>query len=146
MGTLAGKTIMVVEDEPEIGYFTKAVLEDEGARAVLATTSREAIALLRRVRPDLMLLDAMLPDGDGCAVAEAMRSRFSGEVPVIMMSAVDAQRGAAFARQIQAIGFIEKPFDLDDLLAAIGRGLRASPVRTEARRGADNVRSTTLTS
>ncbi len=121
---------MIVEDEPDIGWLTKVVLEEEGARAVWAKSAREAISLTREMRPDLVLLDAVLPDGEGSAVAAEMRATDRSDVPVIVMSALDGASGMAVAREAQALAFLEKPFGLDHLLEVVERGLAASPTVT----------------
>jgi two-component system OmpR family response regulator len=120
---LAGSpVIMVVEDEPEIGQLLRLALDDEGYQSYWAASGRAAIRLTENVRPDLVLLDVMLPDLDGVAVAESVRKR-CGDVPVIVVSAVGKPQIKQVAEQVHAADLVEKPFDMVGLLDAVRRVL-----------------------
>jgi DNA-binding response OmpR family regulator len=132
---LRGKVIVVVEDEPEIGQLVKLALEDEGGSAFWAGDGRSAIRLTEKVRPHLMLLDAMLPDVDGPTIGRAVHDRYGDGVPIVVYSAVDPEQIARVAADVDATSYLTKPFELDDLLATVRDGL-AEEERRRARLGA----------
>ncbi|MGH7193989.1 MAG: response regulator transcription factor, partial [Candidatus Saccharimonadales bacterium] len=99
------------------------VLEDKDFTVSLAADSRTALISARAERPQLVLLDYMLPGEDGEAVARQLRDVI-GNVPILLMSAVDDP--GQKARQVGAVGRIDKPFDLDDLEASVSRTLRVA--------------------
>ena len=98
--------------------FMEAALEDSGYEVRTAADGRAALALLRAWRPDLILLDLMMPGVDGWAFRHAQLALESwAAIPVVVMSAgCGAQREAA---HLTAAAGLDKPFDLDDLLATV---------------------------
>ncbi len=118
------KRVLVVDDELIIQQVIGEVLQDEGYDVLYAGTGRSTITLLSTERPDLVLLDMMMPDGDGHAVLETMQShQHLRTIPVIIVST-----GIIRPRSNEGIvGFLDKPFDLGRLLetvvAAIGPGV-----------------------
>ena len=110
--------VLVVEDEPLLRDLVAEVLRDEGYDVVTAADGREAIDALEQERPQLVLMDVMMPTLDGRAAYRAMRARPDlPAVPVVLMSAaVGPER---LDPTISA--FLPKPFDLDDLLALVAR-------------------------
>ncbi len=117
------KMVLVVDDEPVIRDLVADVLRDEGYAVVTAADGCEGLDLLARERPDLVLMDVMMPGLDGREAYLAMRSRPDlQEVPVVMMSAAVKPDGL----DPTIAGYLPKPFDLDDLLALIARLLRDS--------------------
>lgn len=112
------KTVLVVDDEPVIRALVADVLRDEGYAVVTAADGREGLNLLALERPDLVLMDVMMPGLDGREAYLAMRSRADlPDVPVVMMSAAVRPDGL----DSTIAGYLPKPFDLDDLLALITR-------------------------
>ena len=111
------KTVLIVDDEPNIRGFLRMVLEDEGYRVETAGDGREALDKLRRNPPDAVLLDLMMPVVDGWSFLTSRRT-LSAECrcPVLVMSAVG---GWGMARELGAAGFLAKPFDVDVLLAKL---------------------------
>jgi DNA-binding response OmpR family regulator len=116
------KTVLVVDDEPEIRKLVRRVLEDRGYRVTEAGRGHEALALLKDRPPDLVVLDAMLPEVHGFDIAKRMKgtARY-GNIPIVMISAV--YRGWRFAEDLrQSYGvdaYLEKPFKMSDLVAAV---------------------------
>lgn len=114
------KRVMVVDDEPGVRNMLVAVLEDEGYSVLSATNGAQALALLEREHPDLVLLDIMLPGVDGREVFRRMADLpGAAETPVMLMSA--AARPNLTDRRLA--GFLPKPFDLDQLLVAVANVL-----------------------
>ena len=120
----APRKIMVVDDEPAIRDLIVAVLEDEGYEVVVAISGRRAIELLPQERPDLVLMDIMMPEMDGREAFRRIRELPDlAHTPVVMMSAATAPD--RLAPRVSA--FLAKPFDLDHLLETIARVLEDQP-------------------
>ena len=115
-GVAAPLKILVVDDEPAIRDLIVAVLEDEGYAVVAATNGRRALDLLPAERPDLVIMDIMMPEMDGREAYRRLRELPElAHVPVVMMSA--ASSPDQLSPRVAA--FLAKPFDLDDLLETI---------------------------
>lgn len=106
-----GGRILVVDDEVLVRETVGDLLADEGYTVDLASDGAEAIARVLAHRPDAILLDLMMPGMNGRQFLDALRGLGFGEVPVVVMTAV---QGLAQSGQLAEV--IEKPFDLDDLL------------------------------
>jgi signal transduction histidine kinase/DNA-binding response OmpR family regulator len=125
-------TVLVVDDEPDTVQFLRDTLKAEGFRVITAHDGRQALDTLKRVRPDLVLLDIMMPELSGFQVLEALGSDpRTAPIPVVVLTAraddVDAQRGLALG----ARRYMSKPFDVGALIAEIQRqvGGRAASSR-----------------
>ena len=111
------KHVLVVDDEDAIRAVVSEVLADEGYDVQTARNGREAVDLVRDWRPDLIVLDLMMPIMDGRRFLEACRRQcLCRDVPIILMS---AGRRASELSGLSVQAFIAKPFDLDDLLATV---------------------------
>ena len=116
------KTILLVDDEFGIVETLKELLEGEGFRVVCASNGKDALARVASDRPDLAVVDVMMPVMNGIEMLRALRaSREYGSVPVLLMSAVPKSVATKGTETIPSDGwgFIRKPFDFDDLLDAI---------------------------
>ena len=113
--------ILVVDDDPTILATVSEALDFEGFRVMTATNGAEALELVDRNWPSLVLLDMRMPVLDGWGFMRAVRERGLNLTVVVMTAAADARR---WAREIDAQGVLAKPFELDDLLGAVVR-LRA---------------------
>jgi DNA-binding response OmpR family regulator len=126
-GRVEGKqTIMIVDDEPEIRRLVRRMLEERGYGVVEAARGHTALALLKESPPDLMILDAMLPEVHGFDIAKRMKgTERYGHIPIVMVSAV--YRGWRFAEDLKASygvdAYLEKPFKMADLIRAIENAL-----------------------
>jgi CheY-like chemotaxis protein len=111
------KTILVVEDEWAILEVVVEVLENEGYYCVHAVNGKEGLERLEETKPDLVLLDVMMPVLDGREMLRRLRAdpRFQ-DTPVILMSA-----GGGIPEQTGPTTFLQKPFGLDRLLAVVAR-------------------------
>lgn len=106
--------VLVVDDDPGIREFIRTVLTDEGYRVAEAPDGYEALARVRRARPDLILLDMRMPVMDGWEFVRTYREEPGPHAPVVIVTAaLDVARDA---RDIGADGFLAKPFQVDDLL------------------------------
>ena len=109
-----GKTVLVVDDDPDIRLMVSWALADEGFRVVEASNGRDALHAVRRDSPDAILLDLGMPVMDGWTfVRECRSARVCEGVPIVIMS---AGHRAGEATKIGAADFLAKPFDLDVLV------------------------------
>ncbi len=114
------KTVLVVDDEFGIVSVLEALLEDAGYRVLTAANGRKGLERLAERRPDVAVLDFMMPLMDGAAMARAMREhRDWRDIPIVMMSAVT--EASLRARFDGYDAFLRKPFRAEDLLSAIAR-------------------------
>jgi DNA-binding response OmpR family regulator len=111
------RTILVVEDEPTLRETLSDALEADGFRVVAAADGREALARFRAERPDLVLLDLMLPELGGIEVTRIIRQE-SG-VPIVMLTAKDSELDKVVGLELGADDYVTKPFSLRELSARI---------------------------
>ena len=112
------RPILVIDDDPAIRATVAEILLSEGYAVATAMNGAEGLESLERIDPALVLLDMRMPILDGWGFARALRGR-GVQVPILVMTA--AQDARRWAREIDAEGFVAKPFDLLDLLDAVGR-------------------------
>jgi DNA-binding response OmpR family regulator len=116
--------ILVIDDDADIRELIKHRLGLSGYEVVFAADAPTALMLARKAEPDLILLDLTLPGGDGFMILERMKHLATlAHVPVIAVSARDREPNEARARDLGAVGYIQKPFETDELLAAVGSAL-----------------------
>jgi two-component system chemotaxis response regulator CheY len=115
---VAGKRVLVVDDDPDIRELLFTALEDEGFEVVPAGNGQEALAIIQTFRPDVIVLDLMMPVMDGWQFASALRAR-DEDIPIVLLSAARDLR--SHAKALSAAEIIEKPFDLSELLPKIAR-------------------------
>jgi two-component system KDP operon response regulator KdpE len=121
--------VLVADDEQRITKLVSMALTDEGFRVVTAAGGEEALAKAEEVRPDIILLDIVMPDLDGIEVMRQIRERRS--VPVILLTARGSASDKAKGLDQGADDYIAKPFHLDELAARVRAVLRrASGVTT----------------
>ncbi|MET8339322.1 response regulator transcription factor [Streptosporangium canum] len=114
--------LLVVDDEPNIRELLSASLRRSGFEVVTAADGREAVHFAERIRPDLVVLDVMLPDMDGFTVAGRLRE-MGGQMPVVFLTARDATDDKVAGLRV-ADDYVTKPFSLEEVLARIRAVLR----------------------
>jgi two-component system KDP operon response regulator KdpE len=114
--------ILVIDDEPQLVYGLKILLRSAGYNAETAQTIADAVTILRADPPDGLVLDLVLPDGDGVEVCEEVR--LSSTLPILIISAVGDQRAKTRALDAGADDYLPKPFRGDELLARLRNILR----------------------
>jgi CheY-like chemotaxis protein len=120
-------SVLVVDDEPQVVWMLQFSLEAEGFQTFAARDGRTALDELREHRPQLMLLDIMMPVMDGWSVLQEIRDIPEGERPrVVVVSARATLRDRAKAAELGAVAFVAKPFNVDDLLGVLNRLKKAS--------------------
>jgi DNA-binding response OmpR family regulator len=118
------RTILLVEDEPAIAEPLAESLTREGFDLEVAQTAAEALETVTRVRPDLILLDLMLPDGSGYDVCRAVRR--DSNVPIIMLTARGEEADRVIGLELGADDYVVKPFSAREVVARVRAVLRRS--------------------
>ncbi len=114
-------SVLVVDDESDIRDAVTELLAEEGYRVLKAGDGAEALKKARAFHPDVVLLDLMMPGMSGWEFcAERKGDPELSRIPVIVLSALGRVQG------IDASGYLEKPFELDDLLTAVREHARAA--------------------
>lgn len=119
---LDGKTILVVDDDPDIVTAITRLLQGSGATIETAADGNAAVDAAQTCDPDLIVLDAMLPKRSGFLVLEKVKgkNRKRGERPfVIMITGNEGKRHQVWAQSLGVDGYITKPFGMDRLMTAI---------------------------
>ena len=124
--------VLVADDEARITKLVELALSDEGFRVITAEGGREALQKAEEYRPDVVLLDIMMPDLDGIEVMRELRER--RPVAVILLSAKDSTSDKALGLDLGADDYLAKPFHPDELAARIRAVLRRTDGATS---GAD---------
>ena len=127
--TQAMHQILVIEDEPAIRSVLRVLLEAEGYRFIEADTAMRAEIEARSHKPDLLLVDLGLPDGDGLKVIRKVRAW--SPVPVIVLSARTMEEQKIAALDAGADDYVTKPFSAPELLARVRAALRRNVRGTE---------------
>src|SRR5947209_15040130 len=113
---------MLVEDDRPVAQTLIDALESSGYRVWLAETGADAKTLLEQTRPDLIILDLMLPDVDGLVLCSGLKA--IADVPIVICSATPQKRDAILGLKLGADDFIAKPFDIYELEARVEAVLR----------------------
>jgi DNA-binding response OmpR family regulator len=121
--------ILLADDDPDISEIVGFVLKRQGYQVVTAANGTEALEVFRRERPDLIVLDVMMPRIDGYEVCRRIRA--SDNVPIIMLTAKDDEIDKVTGLDLGADDYLTKPFGHKELLARIRAVLRRSQVDAE---------------
>src|SRR5271157_1815410 len=124
------ETVLVVEDEPALQETLVYNLEKEGYRVDAAGDGRAALETARRLNPDLVILDIMLPLLDGFEVCKILRRESS--VPILMLTARDDEIDRVVGLEVGADDYLTKPFSMRELLARVKAQLRRAGMLHEA--------------
>jgi two-component system OmpR family response regulator len=128
-GTGPEARLLVVEDEPNILELLSASLRLAGFDVATATGGLEALTAVQRHRPDLVVLDVMLPDLDGFDVARRLRTGDT-RTPVLFLTARDATEDKVAGLTVGGDDYVTKPFSLEEVIARIRAVLRRTRVST----------------
>ena len=122
-----GNKILVVDDDAEISSLVQYTLESMGHKVQLCDNGREVMDMLRSYKPDLLILDVMLPGIDGYSLANLItEDAGTKELPIIVLSALEPSR-TMFQRFPQVAAFLTQPFNTDDLMEAVKNALSKKP-------------------
>ena len=129
---MSSPTILVVDDQPVNVQLLKRKLEREGIRVVAAFTGQEALEVVAREKPDLILLDVMMPDMDGIDVCQRLQEKEeTRSIPVIFITARSSKESKLEGLAVGAVDYITKPIDLDETLARVQTQLRFVAINRE---------------
>ena len=120
------KTVLVVDDEKPIVDILVYNLKKEGYNTLEASDGEEAIRIVSEKKPDLVLLDIMLPKMDGLTVCKRIRHNYN--IPIIMLSAKDEEIDKILGLELGADDYITKPFSVRELIARVKANLRKNDV------------------
>jgi two-component system, OmpR family, response regulator len=115
--------VLVVDDEPYLADLVATALRYEGFEPAVAATGTEALSQVTAFRPDLIVLDVMLPDGSGLDTCRRLR-RDGCEAPVVFLTARDATEDKIAGLTVGGDDYVTKPFSLEELIARIRAVLR----------------------
>jgi two-component system sensor histidine kinase/response regulator len=128
----AAPSILIVDDQPINVQLLKRKLEREGLHVVPAYSGIEALDLIAKSKPDLILLDVMMPDMDGIEVCRRLQaSADTRAIPIIFVTARTSKEGKIEGLSVGAVDYITKPIDLDETLARVHTQLRFLSVNRE---------------
>jgi len=116
--------ILIVEDEPALAESVRYALDDEGYDVIVADNGPSGLESARALKPDLVLLDLMLPGMSGLDVCRQMR--MSSDVPIIVLTAKDSEADKVSGLELGADDYVTKPFSMRELTARIRAHLRRS--------------------
>lgn len=134
---MAGEKILIVDDKKEIAELIRDYLENEEYEVELAYNGQEALELFQQFKPDLMILDIMLPVIDGLEVCRIIRSHSS--VPIIMLSAKKSDIDKILGLGLGADDYVTKPFSPSELVARVKAQLRRYLQFSEAHHNQDQL-------
>ena len=120
------KIILVVDDDRELVEGVRAVLERQGYKVIQAHDGHQGKQAIYNQRPDLVILDMMMPRMGGYPVLEHFRDKGDAP-PIIMITANEGSRHKAYAEYLGVIDYIRKPFAMERLLETVNKALNAPP-------------------
>lgn len=133
--SVPSNTLLIVEDDPEISRLVRAFMQNEGFEVEVAADAKAMDAVLGRLRPDLIILDLMLPGEDGISICRRLRAADS--IPILMLTAKNDDIDRVLGLEMGADDYVVKPFGPRELLArvrAILRRTQGAPPQPNSRR------------
>ncbi len=121
------KTILLVDDDYELSDGLRLILEKNGYSVLQARDGLQGRQQIYNQKPDLVILDMMMPKMGGYPVLEHFRGK-TDVPPFIMMTANEGERHKAYAEYLGVVDYLRKPFGMDELLAAVKKALTVPPV------------------
>lgn len=129
---MAAPSILVVDDQPINVQLLKRKLEREGIQVSAAYNGLEALEFVKKSKPDLILLDVMMPDMDGIEVCQRLQAdEQTRSIPIIFITARTSKEGKIEGLNVGAVDYITKPIDLDETLARVQTQLRFVAINRE---------------
>ncbi|RMF39394.1 MAG: response regulator [Planctomycetota bacterium] len=113
--------VLVVDDDMEITEALRYALESQGFEVAVARDGNEGLAMAEKHKPDLLVLDMMMPKRSGFLVLEQLRREGNTDLPVIMITGNEGSRHQQYAELLGVVDYIRKPFAMDRLVASARR-------------------------
>jgi DNA-binding response OmpR family regulator len=127
---MASKTVLIVDDDYELVEGLRMVLERKGFRVIRASNGQEGKAAIYEQRPDLVILDMMMPRMGGYPVLEHFKGKVDAP-PIIMITANEGSRHKAYAEYLGVVDYIRKPFAMERLLETVQKVMNPEPKEGE---------------
>jgi len=119
--------VLLVDDEPEIRLLTTIIVKRAGHEVIEAHDGEEAMKILEKERPDIILLDVMMPGASGWDICENIKANEElKDIPVVMFTIMSGEKNIEKSFKSGADAQVNKPFDIDNLLDTMERLLRKS--------------------
>jgi two-component system response regulator AtoC len=125
-------TVLVIDDEETITEFIGDSLLGEGYLVEVANNGKDGIDLAKKLSPDIIILDFMLPDMDGISVLKNLKA-FDENVQVIMLTGYNSAKTAIEAIRLGAVDYITKPFDMEELKLTLAKSVEQSKLRNQVK-------------
>ena len=121
------KKILIVDDNPKNLKLLQALLKMSGYKTIEATNGKAGVKLAKSKKPDLILMDVIMPEMEGFTAAHAIKTdAATGKIPVVMLTSVSPEAVEEFGKGVTTEGYITKPFDPRELISKISQLLPAS--------------------
>jgi CheY-like chemotaxis protein len=118
-GELSAK-VLIVDDDPGIRMLLSKFLQREGFETILAQNGLEGVETAKKLQPDLIIMDVVMPQMDGLTAARLIKFyKPLSEVPIIFLTAKDADKEIELAQEVRAEVYITKPFDIHQVIEAV---------------------------
>src|SRR5580698_9307522 len=121
----ANRVILIVDDDMELSDGLRMLLEKQGFRVIQARDGQHGTNMVYTHRPDLVILDMMMPRKGGYPVLEHFRGKADAP-PIIMITANEGMRHKAYAEHLGVVDYIRKPFAMERLMEAVAKAFEAS--------------------
>lgn len=131
------KTILLIDDDREILELVGKYLKREGYRSLFASTARDGLRLAQTEKPDIVILDVILPDADGMDICRILRSEMT--IPILLISAKGEDADKVLGLGLGADDYLTKPFSLNELIARIKAQLRRQEFHFREEKNNDQV-------
>ena len=125
------KVILIVDDDHELSDAIRAVLESQGHKVLQARDGQQGKQMVYQHRPDLVILDMMMPRMGGYPVLEHFKGKTDAP-PIIMITANEGSRHKAYAEYLGVVDYIRKPFAMERLLETVNKVMQPQPPVADA--------------
>ena len=119
MPNIMSSPILVVEDNSDLQLLFKLILESAGYKVAMADNGKDAFDYVDQIKPQLILMDIMMPDTNGLQVTRNIKQLQNNQLPILLVSAIDRLDDEQL-QDSKADGILYKPFDIDELISRVG--------------------------
>lgn len=117
---MAKKSILIADDVEDIRILLKTILEEHNYQIYEVETGSKVIPMVKELKPNLLILDIMMPEMDGWEICEQLRKKHKNKTPILMLTArMDDMSEKLSKRLYKVEGYITKPFDNDELIKQV---------------------------